>query len=87
MWNTENIAFLIIMVVVFFSTLIYEHIIFRIELEIWLKKAMSREQEWCKVNKVYLQILRDCGEKPIEDVTYAQMRKRINKHYEKRIIK
>lgn len=44
------------------------------------KRLKRMENEWREVNKLYLHIVINCGEEPIENVTYKQMHERI-KHY------
>ena len=44
------------------------------------KRLKRIENEWREVNKLYLHIVSNCGESPVENVTYKQMQERI-KHY------
>ena len=45
------------------------------------KRLKRMENEWHEVNKLYLHIVRKCGETPIENVTYKEMQERINRYF------
>jgi len=45
------------------------------------KRLKRMENEWREVNKLYLHIVSNCGEKPIENVTYNQMHERIKQYF------